>query len=240
MDKREIEQIRYQLLFNKVSFSSKEMVLEVNSLDRAFIFNHDIVLLKYCSEAIKNDRNTVLELVKINGNNIRLLKRAFKDDEEIVLAALKSRPNTFQYINKRFKENDEMVQLVLEAEPKQIIHCLEKFKKDKEVVSKIIKSDFRLFEHVHPSLKNDLKLLNQIWEIIKEKHNHNQYTLSSQTSWLIDNMGDRIRSKFSQVNFDSNLLSNQIDSYFSNIVLNRELNKELSNTKKIESKKLKI
>lgn len=244
MEKVEIAKLRYSFLTNGLRFSNtdKELVRKINKLDKIFIFSNDIILLRFCSEILKNDKELVLELVEVNGNNLRFVKQAFKDNEQIVWTAIKSKPECFQYISKRLRENDKIVHFVLASEPTQIQYCSEKFKKDKELILKLLKINYQIFKDIHPSMKNDLNILNETWEMIKEKGQSNYINLKSLTSWLLENMGSRLSPYFENVRFDiaDDILVKQMDSIFIKIILHNELYTELTQSQNIQPKKLKI
>lgn len=222
-------------LSRKILFTDKEAAKKVNKSHESFIYNNDILVLELCSEELKNNRDLVFQLLKVNGNNLKLAKDEFKDDKKLVLAAIKSKPESFQYASERLRDDNNLVHYTLNFAPRQIKYAGSRFKEDKELASKLLKDSPLIIKYLHENLRNDLDILNQLWTDAKQEIDD---TFKYKVIFLLDDMGDKIRPFFDAVEIDAedSVIIQQVDSCFNNLILQRELNQSINK----QNKKLKV
>lgn len=59
-----------------------------------------------------NDRNFIMEVMKISGASLRYLDDKYKDDLEIVKTAINSDVRAYEYASERLKNYKEIIALV--------------------------------------------------------------------------------------------------------------------------------
>jgi hypothetical protein len=222
-------------LSRKILFTDKEAVKKVNKSYKRFIYNNDTLLLELCSEELKNDKDLVLQLLKVNGNNLKLATDEFKDDKKLVLAAIKSKKESFQYASSRLRDNTSLVNYILKFSPRQIKHAGSRFKEDKALVSKLLKDSPVIMNYIHEDLKNDLDILIQLWtDIKKEVDDTRNDTFKYKVIFFLDDMGDKVKPFFDAVETDAEnaVITKQMDSCFNHLVLEKELNQSLNSSPK--------
>jgi hypothetical protein len=218
-------------------FTDKELILEINKQGDTFLKCNNIKLIDFVTTELKNDKDFILELIKVKGSNLSLLKEEFKDDEEIVWAAIKSEPEIFACASERLRDNDDIVDFVLKKYPKAIKYTSDRFKNNKIFVSKLIKSDFSLLPNIHDDIKNDLYFLLDLWKEVKLDQ-WNDKLFNYRTAFLLNNMGKQIKPFFEPVDPDLEVedVIMQMESCFNNLILQ----KELSSSQNKHFKKMKL
>ena len=86
-----------------------------------------------CSEALKNDRDFVLDLAKIVGMVLEYVKSDFQDDEEIVFAAVKEYSSAMQFASDRLKDDKEFTSQLV-GEGCYVLHGISSSLKDDESI----------------------------------------------------------------------------------------------------------
>ena len=218
-------------LSRKILFTDKEAVKKVNKSYKRFIYNNNTLLLELCSEELKNDKDLVLQLLKVNGNNLKLATDEFKDDKKLVLAAIKSKKESFQYASSRLRDNTSLVNYILKFSPRQIKHAGRRFKEDKALVSKLLKDSPVIFQYIHEDLRNDLDILTHLWTDIKKEVDD---TFTYKVIFFLDDMGDKVRPFFDAVETDAenSVITKQMDACFNKLILEKELNQSLNKSAK--------
>ena len=69
-------------------------------------------ILKYINEENKNDKDIVLSLVSMNGNDIKYVKTNLSLDKDIVYAAVKNNPLSYKFVNRSFFNDEKFKQLL--------------------------------------------------------------------------------------------------------------------------------
>ncbi len=219
-----------KLLDNPV-LSDRELIFEINRQGQRFIIQNNIKLVDCISEELKDDKELVLELVKTQGYNLTLLKEEFRDDEDIVWAALKSSSDAFIFASERLRDKETIVKYILKNAPKNILYASDRFRNNKELMSDLLKKHESLLKDIHDDLRNDIDVLSIVWETIKEKSSDNSVHLAHKVAVFLNNMGNKMKPLFSQVNQESDVSnkSKQIESVFSHYFLSKELSSNNTN-----------
>lgn len=69
-------------------------------------------LEKIYIKMLMNDRNFIMEVMKISGASLRYLDDKYKDDLEIVKTAINSDVRAYEYASERLKNYKEIIALV--------------------------------------------------------------------------------------------------------------------------------
>jgi hypothetical protein len=225
------------LLLGHPVFDDKELIIEINKQAKNFIRYNDVRLLDFLSHELQRNKELVLELVKINGNNLHFANAQFTDDKEIVLESVKANPESFCYCSERLKDDDDIVNHIIQFSPEQISLTPDRFKKNKEIAIGLLKINSHLITALEPEFKSDKDVLLECWKSIKEHAIYGSFRLKRSVQILIDNMGEDIRPFFNKVNVeeDNPNLIKEIDISFNHLALNKELNPAQNRqTKKIK------
>ena len=111
--------------------------------------------LEYVSQTLKNDRDIVIEAVKQNGNALVYASSNLKNDRDLVLEAVRQNGCALQFASAKLK-NDRVV--VLEA-VNQFGYALQfastTLKLDQDFMTEVVKLNVRAMQVVPANLKND-------------------------------------------------------------------------------------
>lgn len=211
----------FKIRIGHLIFTDKNLIREINEQGKNFIKKNDIKLADFLDAELKNDKNLILELIKINGSNLSVLKNEFKNDEEIVWLAVGNCKEIFACASERLRDNDKLVNFILNIAPKQIRHTSDRFKNNKNLVSKMIANNTSILPYIHEDLKNDLDIILLIWKDIG-----NYKVFSDKTAFLLNNMGENMKLNFDGVDPDleEDVVINQMKNCFNNLILRKELN----------------
>lgn len=223
-------------------FVDKNLVIELCQQGSDFFKNHWIKIIDFCSEEIKNDRDTVLAIVKSYGDNLELLKPEFKDDKEIVSEAVKS-SEALKYASDRLKNDEDIVNLSIENSTETIEFASDRFKNNKEFCLSLLRKRHYLLDKVGFDLRNNPEFLLEFWRDV-ESRNYESIIINGLAARLINHLGKDLKPYFNEIDLDNphpnDNLPGKIRSYLTSIILERELGNELNLNSSQQSRKIKI
>jgi tetratricopeptide (TPR) repeat protein len=165
---------------NKVEASLiKEYYDKNNQMLYYLAIENDPVLMYFADDSIKNDREFVMKILKVNGNVLDYVDESFRSDREVALIALKSCPYAYTWVSEELKNDREFVMLALEHEDytKYFADIVKKFPCDRTIVLKALVMDPYAYEFICPELKKDAEIIeivnDQDPDILKDAENNN-------------------------------------------------------------------
>lgn len=215
-----------KLVLGNPQFDDKDLIKEINKQGKQFIRDNDIKLLDLVSVELKNDRELIVDFVKINGGNLEFAKEKFCDDKEIAIKAVMSTPESFCYVSERLKDDNDIVNHIILAAPNQLSLTTDRFKKNKDIAIGLLQRNSRLITVIDTELKRDKDILLECWKSIKEEAIYGGFHLKKSIEILIDNIAEDIKPFFKQVNVeeDNPNLIKEMDVSFNHLILSKELN----------------
>ena len=189
------------------------------------IQNKNNKLLPFIScDKIKNDKDIILSLIKINGSQLEYVLPKFKKDKDIVYAAIKNSPDAYLHSDKSFYKDKNFILLSLSHSYKQFdILEYENFLKnfdedildDKDIALAALKKSGLNFKYLSKRLQNDKDVV--ILSIINcyntsEYENPWQYNLTELVKYMIDlNNNINLILNNTTLKYDSDILQTIIN-----------------------------
>lgn len=133
-----------------------EMVNEVKKHSQSE-YLHDV--FKNASEQLKNNRELVLSLVKLNGRTLKYASNILKNDKEIVWKALKNDLNAFKYISDDLKNDKKIVLFVIKQAGVLYQYVSETLKNDREIALLSMKTYGLSLQYASETFKNDYEIV---------------------------------------------------------------------------------
>jgi hypothetical protein len=133
-----------------------EMVNEIKK-HRQTEYLHEV--FKNASEQLKNNRELVLSLVKLNGRTLKYASNILKNDKEIVWEALKNDLNAFKYISDDLKNDRKIVLFVIKEAGVLYQYVSENLRNDREIALLSMKTHGLSLEFVSKTFKNDYEIV---------------------------------------------------------------------------------
>jgi hypothetical protein len=226
-------------LMDSKLFTDKELVKEICKQGWDFLNTNEVEIASFCSEEVKNDRDTALVMVKSVRTNLRLLNDELKDDKEFILEALQH-GDVLEYASERLRDDSDIVHLAIKNKPKAIAYASDRFKKDKKLMLQLVNENNYVIVDIHSDLMNEAYFLLDCWKVLKHDNNNSGMRNHYYASTLIRQMGKEIQAVFSQVDLNAPMdtLNKQMNSCFNQYILAKELNTELKIGK--QPKRLKV
>ena len=123
-------------------------------------------ILKMTSYTIKNNKEIVLELMKIDGFDIRYISQELFMDKQVVITAIQNDSTVYKHIDKSFLNDKEIVMLCLnndKYDEENFENFLEylnyNFQNDKEIVMASIKKCGKNIIYASKKLRNDKEIV---------------------------------------------------------------------------------
>lgn len=220
-------------------FNDKKLVKEICKQGIEFCFISRVRIYDFCSDELKNDRETILEIVSAYGDNLALLNPKLQDDDEIVAVAVNS-SDALKYASERLRDDDIIVHLSLQNDPETIEFASPRFRNNRTLSLQLLKKHNYIFEKMSVEFKNDPAFISEYWENIKEKHGSNPSRLDAFIPRIIKNIGNNVKPYFNELNLNqsSNELIHDFETYLTKATLDKELNEGKDNSKKDKKFKL--
>jgi len=217
-------------------FTDKDLVIEICKQDD-FFFVTNVRILDFCSDEIKNDRETLLEILRAYGDNLALLSPELQDDKEIVMAAISS-TDALKYASERLRDDDDIVYLSLKTDLETIEFTSNRFKNDKQLILELVKKDHYMLNKVSDELKNDAHFLSEYWYYTRDYFQKINVSPDALIIRIMDNMGENVKPFFNNFNMDKITKRENIIKEFETCLTTAALNKELSDdlNKELDSK----
>ena len=118
-----------------------------------------------CDELKKNKKISLFALKK--GASLNCLDDIFKDDKEVVMEAIKLNGINLFYASSRFRKDSKMIALAILSNGDALSNLPKKYKADKNLVIEAIKSSRSgaVFSFIHSSLKKDKEFMLKAIEV---------------------------------------------------------------------------
>lgn len=107
------------------------------------------------------NKETVQEIVRLDGRSLSYAKDVFKDDEEIILTAVKSMGTALQYASDRLKDNREAVLVAVQNNGMALEYASDRLKRDPFIITEAIK---KVTASCRYSLLKEYKELDWVFE----------------------------------------------------------------------------
>lgn len=227
------------LLVGNDLFTDKNLVKEMCKQAPNFLTMNNIKIAAFCSEAVRNEREVALEIIKTNGKNFEVLDSKFRDDKEFVLEALQH-DSILEYASASLRDDDQVVNFAVSRNAKSIVFASDRFTGDKEFILAVLKKDEYVLQYlnqyIHNNLRNDIEFLSDCWKTVSERYTNDRVALQYHAKTLLEYMSDDLKPIFSQVELGDKNIKQRIEACFNHYILNNELNSE----NQIKTKKLKV
>ena len=114
----------------------------------------DGLALKSAPDNFKDDKEVVLEAVNQNGKALEFASDNLKDDKEVVMAAINKDAIAFKYASKKLKNDRDLVIFAV-SKNGWVLRWLSNFNNDKEIVMLSLKNNGLILNLVSDNLKDD-------------------------------------------------------------------------------------
>lgn len=232
----------FKSIVGNTIFTDKELIHEINIQGKEFIVRNDINLLDFITFELKQDKELILDIIKINPTNYALIKNDLKDDKEIMLTAIEKQPTMFAYTSAKFKDEEEVVNLAISKAADNFSYISGRLRGSKNFIIEVLKKHPRIITYIDPTLKSDIELLSKFWESIKKNYSNNTTQLLNNSIVLFNNIDSTIKPFFEAVepSIHNKVLVNEIDAIFNRLILSDELKTELTSPTNKQEKKIKL
>ena len=126
--------------------------------------------LYYASDALKDNKDIMREVVMLNGVALSYASAALRDNREIVMKAVKQNWKALQYASARLKDDKEIAMKAVKNNWSALLDTSTALKGDREIVLEAIKQNGHTLIHASVALKGDR-------EIVMEAVKQNGHTL---------------------------------------------------------------
>lgn len=142
------------------SIEDTETILDmVNELKKYNQMNYLDEVFKNASETLKNNRELVLSLVKLNGKTLKYASDTLKNDKEIVWDTLKNDLSAFEYISEDLKKDRKIVLFSVKREGVLFQYLCETMRNDREIALLSMKTHGLSLEFASETFKNDYEIV---------------------------------------------------------------------------------
>jgi hypothetical protein len=113
---------------------------------------------EYLTPEMLDDRNFVLELVRIDGGILKYVSSKLRDDYEIVVEAIKQSVlgSPFEFASPRLQENKEIVLMASNKSYTNLKYASPVLKADIEFIKEAMKQDFNCLTYAEPRLRKQI------------------------------------------------------------------------------------
>ena len=114
---------------------------------------------QYASEELKNNKKFILEVIKNNtwniGNILNYVSKVFFDDRDFVLELVKLNGMSLDYASKVFRKDKEIVLEAVKQNGMALYSVSEELRKEKDVVLESVKQNGNALRYTSDEIKND-------------------------------------------------------------------------------------
>ena len=142
-------------------------VLEERDVAREVITSNKFIDYSLIPESIKNDKELMLDAVKIKGGTLKSVSERLRGDKDVVRAALNQNGFAIDFATDNIKDDKEFALIALTNKPGSFMFLSERLRDDKELAMLAVKSDGFLLESASERLKNDKEI---VLTAIKQNH----------------------------------------------------------------------
>lgn len=143
----------------KESFPKDYIIEDINFLKHV---TQDSSIVLYSSKNIKNDKKTILPLIRNDGYLLKFLKTNLKNDFDVCAAAIESNGINYLSLNEEMKSNNKIIELALKQEDNIFVGLSEDVKFNKDLILKTLneKNAMIFWSEINISLKKDKEVIN--------------------------------------------------------------------------------
>ena len=116
-------------------------------------------LLKYADEKLKCDKETMLSVVKEHGFLLEYAGEKLKCDKEIVMAAVCERAESLEFASPELQDDDEFVMKAITRQPRALRYASERIRSDKQLILRLIENNTTILDHASETLLNDANFM---------------------------------------------------------------------------------
>lgn len=142
-----------------------ELNKTVNDMDKRGVYQYDW-WLRDAPDWIKEDKETVLMIVKKNGEALLYASDTMKNDKEVVMAAVQNKGSALRDASDNLKNDKEVVMAAVRNYSFSLQSASETLRNDKEVVMVAINQDKYAFGAAGNAIKNNKEAVLQVMDII--------------------------------------------------------------------------
>lgn len=111
--------------------------------------------LEKASMAKRDDKNFVIEAVKVNGASLVFASERLRNDAEVAKIAIENDMNAFQYASENLRSNKDLVLHTVRMWGTPLEYASEELRNDKQVVVAAIKARASSIQFASNALKSD-------------------------------------------------------------------------------------
>jgi hypothetical protein len=148
--------------------------LEVNQSKGFSIFG-------FISKEWKNDKEMLIEIVKIHGRNLQYASHRLQNDKDVVLQAIDTHGYSIEYSSEEMKNNKEVVMAAVKKDGRNLRFASSELRNDKEIVLESVKMDGYNLQYASDELKKDSEVISIAFE-------HNEYLKYFPEEWKLEKL----------------------------------------------------
>jgi CxxC motif-containing protein len=130
----------------------------------------------FISKEWKNDKEMLIEIVKIHGRNLIYASDRLKNDKDVVLQAIETHAYSIEYASEEMKNNKEVVMAAVKKDGRNLRFASLELRNDKEIVLESVRMDGYNLQYASDALKNDSEIISIAFE-------HNEYLKYFPEEW---------------------------------------------------------
>lgn len=113
-------------------------------------------ILNFISEKFKNDKDIVIKVVSLNGQEFKLIDETLKDNKEVVLAAVKKSGYTIADASERLKGDEEIILTAVTNYNRAIWYVSNQLQKNEHLMLKVFYKNINALQYVNEQLKEEI------------------------------------------------------------------------------------
>ena len=115
----------------------------------------DGFFLKYVGEKIKCDKETMLSVVKKDGFFLEYVGEKLRCDKEIVMAAVRETGSSLRFASPELQDDDEVVMAAITRQPSALRYASERIRSDRQLIQRLFKNNTGSLDYASKTLLND-------------------------------------------------------------------------------------
>lgn len=147
----------FSIQFNSLRIHQKFISCQLHR--ELVLSHHNISLLKYASDELRNDYEFILSAIRENGGVLMYASRDLRNNREIVLAAIEKTNEALRYASDELKNNSEVVRAAVLKNFKTLSFASDELKNNHEFILSIVRLNGEALQYASTSLKNDSEIV---------------------------------------------------------------------------------
>lgn len=148
--------VRAAIKQNAKAFQFASNALKSNLRFIRELMEIDISLLNYASDHIRNDRNSILDLIKKHGVSVLYyVAKEVQSDEHFILSLIKDYPSVLKYC-KKLRVNEEFIYSLIKINPAYFRYAHFSLRNDRVFVSKLMRENIQIFDVASNEIRSDV------------------------------------------------------------------------------------